>query len=396
VSFDDKKNLARTMIAVAPGPSSSGLVLTLAAGGGEIMPAAPFEATVWPPNAAPELANAEIVSVESVAGDAVTLGGRGQGGTTAKQIQAGWQFASSITAKSFTDIEAAVTALSTGITNAITTAEGASDAAGTAAADVAAERDEREGADALLVPLSQKGAHNGVASLDGSGLLPIGQLPAPNAGGHYEQTFGDSTHSSFTITHNLKTLTPDITVVNQSTGLEEGCRKKVVDENTVELAATGWEATPPGVAAYRVSIDASSGLVSTNGTVLTSYAQKAEVGANSGIAPLDSTGLLPAGRLPGSVIGGSVVYKTLVGEPGQLITGAITRSAAGAALEAPVTWPDGATGVYKGVESVTVPGAIDSYTITHVEGETVHTYTQAAVTRNSEGAITNRPAITYA
>jgi hypothetical protein len=246
------------------------------------------------------------------------------------------------------------------------------------------------------IPFSQKGTPEGVATLTDEGVLPIGELPAPNAGGHYEQNFGDSTHSSFTIAHNLKTLTPDITVVNQSTGLEEGCRKKVVDENTVELAATGWEAIPPGVAAYRVSIDASSGLVSTNGTVLTSYAQKAEVGANSGIAPLDSTGLLPAGRLPGSVIGGSVVYKTLVGEPGQLITGAITRSAAGAALEAPVTWPDGATGVYKGVESVTVPGAIDSYTITHVEGETVHTYTQAAVTRNSEGAITNRPAITYA
>src|ERR1700686_1388340 len=138
-----------------------------------------------------------------------------------------------------------------------------------------------------------------------TGKLKIAQLPAPNAGGHYETSFGDGTHSSFTIIHNLKTLTPDIVVINQSTGLEEGCKKKVLNENEVEVSATAWTTTPPGVAAYRVSVDASSGLVATNGSVLTSYALKSEEGANNGIAPLDSGGLLPSARLPVSVVSDS-------------------------------------------------------------------------------------------
>jgi hypothetical protein len=107
-------------------------------------------------------------------------------------------------------------------------------------------------------------------------------------------------------------------------------------------------------------------------------------------------GKLKASQVPISAASGSVVYKALAGEPALLISGAITRSSTGAALKAPVVWPDGATGEYVGVESETVSGAIDSYTITHVEGETTHTYTQAKVTRNSEGVVTNRPAITYA
>jgi hypothetical protein len=101
-------------------------------------------------------------------------------------------------------------------------------------------------------------------------------------------------------------------------------------------------------------------------------------------------------ELPSSVVSGSPsFYATVAGEPGQLISGVITRSANGAALKAPVTWPDGATGEYEGTESTTVAGAIDSYTITHVLGAVTHTYTQPKVTRNAEGAVTERPAITY-
>lgn len=48
----------------------------------------------------------------------------------------------------------------------------------TTAAGLAAEVVARADADALLIPLAQKGAANGVATLDGGGLVPVGQLPA--------------------------------------------------------------------------------------------------------------------------------------------------------------------------------------------------------------------------
>lgn len=45
-------------------------------------------------------------------------------------------------------------------------------------ADVNAEEAARIAADALLIPLTQKGQPNGVATLDGSGLVPSAQLPS--------------------------------------------------------------------------------------------------------------------------------------------------------------------------------------------------------------------------
>lgn len=61
----------------------------------------------------------------------------------------------------------------------------------------------------------------------------------------------------------------------------------------------------------------------------------------------------------------------------------------GAVTSAAFLWPDGIAGTYTGTPSVTFPGSIDSYTITH--GAT--TYTQPAVTRDASGNITNQPAI---
>ena len=60
---------------------------------------------------------------------------------------------------------------------------------------------------------------------------------------------------------------------------------------------------------------------------------------------------------------------------------------------ATVTWPDGTTGAYAGTASTNFPGAVDSYTVTWA-GATTKTVTQAAVTRDSSGAVTVRPALT--
>jgi hypothetical protein len=80
--------------------------------------------------------------------------------------------------------------------------------------------------------------------------------------------------------------------------------------------------------------------------------------------------------------------------PDLLVTGVITRDANEAATSAAVTWPDGAPGTYTATTlSTAFPGAVDAYTITY--GSPVEkTYTQPAVTRDSSGAVTNRPAIT--
>lgn len=76
---------------------------------------------------------------------------------------------------------------------------------------------------------------------------------------------------------------------------------------------------------------------------------------------------------------------------------ALTRNADGALTGAGVIWPDGTTGTYAGTASTTVPGAVDTYTITYApSGGTTKTVTQPTVTRDNTGAVTNRPAMTVA
>ncbi|NIH98883.1 hypothetical protein [Mycolicibacterium fluoranthenivorans] len=89
----------------------------------------------------------------------------------------------------------------------------------------------------------------------------------------------------------------------------------------------------------------------------------------------------------------AAVLLSLAANPDQLATGTITRSATSAATGFSVSWPDGATGTFTGTESTSFPGAIDSYVVTHVLSAVTTTYTQPALTRDSSGAVTNRPAI---
>ena len=84
-------------------------------------------------------------------------------------------------------------------------------------------------------------------------------------------------------------------------------------------------------------------------------------------------------------------YALLARDPQALFVGTITYTN-GAPVSAVVKWPDGVDGNYAGTASVNFPGSIDAYTITH--GTT--TYTQPPVTRDTNGNITNQPAITEA
>lgn len=75
-------------------------------------------------------------------------------------------------------------------TTAQAAAEAASDAAGTASTLVGQEQTRAEAAEALLIPLAQKGAANGVATLGADGQVPAGQLA--HAGGGAPVSFSYS------------------------------------------------------------------------------------------------------------------------------------------------------------------------------------------------------------
>jgi len=129
--MDAHKNFAYSTVLTAPNPALSGTSLVLAAGGGALMPAAPFNVTVWPKDVQPLASNASIERVTAIAGDTLTII-RTQEGSSAREIVVGDQVAATITAKTLTDRES----------------------------------------------IENKGAANGYASLDASSKVPADQLPS--------------------------------------------------------------------------------------------------------------------------------------------------------------------------------------------------------------------------
>lgn len=102
---DSHKNFAYSTVLTAPTPAASGTSLVVQSGDGAKFPTVQFNATVWPAGVQPTAANAEIVRVTTIATDTFTIQ-RTQEGTAARTIVAGDQIAASVTAKTFTDIEA--------------------------------------------------------------------------------------------------------------------------------------------------------------------------------------------------------------------------------------------------------------------------------------------------
>lgn len=106
-AYDAHKNLAVSLVATAPSPATSGTSLVVTAGQGSRFPAAPFNATIWPAGALPDPSNSEIVRVTNVSTDTLTIT-RAQESTSARTVVVGDQIAATVTAKSLTDIEAAI------------------------------------------------------------------------------------------------------------------------------------------------------------------------------------------------------------------------------------------------------------------------------------------------
>jgi hypothetical protein len=105
MAFDAHKNLAIAAINSPPSPPASGPSLILTAGHSARFPTPPFNATIFPTGQLPTPANAEIVRVTSIVGDAVFIT-RAQEGSTARTIVSGDLLALTITAKTLTDLEA--------------------------------------------------------------------------------------------------------------------------------------------------------------------------------------------------------------------------------------------------------------------------------------------------
>lgn len=108
--FDPHGNLSYSTVATAPSPAGSGTSLSVASGHGSRFPdpgAVGYNVTIWPADAIPTPANAEIVRVTAKAGDVLTIT-RTQEGSSARSILVGDQIANTITKKILDDIEAAI------------------------------------------------------------------------------------------------------------------------------------------------------------------------------------------------------------------------------------------------------------------------------------------------
>lgn len=111
-TFDSHKNLIATAVDAAPSPSTSGTVIGVTAGTGNNFPAVPFNLTVYPPLVVPNNTNSEIIRVINRVGDTLTVV-RAQESSAAIAIAAGYVLALTITARTLTDIEAAVNTVET-------------------------------------------------------------------------------------------------------------------------------------------------------------------------------------------------------------------------------------------------------------------------------------------
>lgn len=102
--------------------------------------------------------------------------------------------------------------------------------------------------------------------------------------------------------------------------------------------------------------------------------------------------LTTAHGLGGASVSDAQLKGWVSGEGYQLT--AITRNANGTPTTATALWPDGSAGVFTATTINATFATVDAYTITHTTSS--KTVTQTAVTRDSAGAVTVKPALTVA
>jgi hypothetical protein len=167
--------------------------------------------------------------------------------------------------------------------------------------NVDGERTARIAADALLIPLTQKGAANGVATLDATGKVPTSQLPASASG-----------------VSSVNTKTGDVVLVTDDISEDGSPVNLWFTDNRAQTAAVvnssaGTETNKAmSVSAAKAytdnAVSAEATLRSNADALLIPLTQK---GAINGVATLDATGKVPTSQLPtGSSAVTSVNTKT--------------------------------------------------------------------------------------
>ena len=159
------------------------------------------------------------------------------------------------------------------------------------------------------------------------------------------------------------------------------------DTTAAVVHAKGHNDVATAVLQHRTAI----GQLSSSITTLQAAVSQMATDGTEGVSEAEFADLLE--RVDGISAEINLAFLAAVLDP--LIVGTITRNANGAATSAGVLWPDGSTGTYTATTlSTEHPGAVDAYTVTKVTGAVTTTFTQPAVTRDANGAVTQRPAIT--
>lgn len=122
----------------------------------------------------------------------------------------------------------------------------------------------------------------------------------------------------------------------------------------------------------------------------------AQLGASSGVAPLDAGSKVPETHIPTRLSDASLnatyaQYIQLAKNPDTIITGAVTVDGSNNVTSAAVLWPDGTPGTMT-ITARHTSGAVTDYNITYGSPVT-KTYTQPTITRNTAGMATNVPQI---
>jgi hypothetical protein len=107
MAFDARKNFAISTVATAPIPATSGVTVIVATEQGELFPAAPFNAVIWPIGTNPSSTNAEVVRVTVKVTDTLTVT-RAQEGSSARTVIVGDQIMAGLTDKTLADIESGI------------------------------------------------------------------------------------------------------------------------------------------------------------------------------------------------------------------------------------------------------------------------------------------------
>ena len=165
--------------------------------------------------------------------------------------------------------------------------------------ELLAEIAARQAADALLIPLTQKGAPDGVATLDASGLIPAGQIPFTAAP-----------------VQSVNTKTGD--VVLGTDDISEGTTNKYFTDDRAKQAVvldvtTGLETDQaPSVHAMKEyvtnSVATETAAREAADALLIPLAQK---GVADGVATLDATGKVPPEQIPPTAITSVKVVATI-------------------------------------------------------------------------------------